>query len=746
MNPRFLQRLVTEQASGESRTDGLDRPDRRRFLKVMGLAGGGFMVGSLVGSPRLLEAAMDDPMAGLGALAEFGPFIRIGSDNTVTVMIKHLDKGQGVTTGLPTIVAEELDADWSQMRAEFAPADASRYNNLFFGPVQATGGSTSIANSWQQLREAAAGARAMLVGAAAERWGVPVDAVSVEAGVVRHDASGRTATFGDLADAATAVSPPADPQLKAPADFKLIGTQLPRLDSPSKTDGSAAFTLDQDLPGMVTALVAHPPLFGATVASFDAAKALAVPGVREVVEIPRGVAVVADGFWAARQGREALEVEWNEDAAERRGSEALRAAFEAALADESITARDDGNVEQALQEGEQVVRRRFRFPFLAHATMEPMDCVVHLQGDRCDIWTGAQLPTVDQQVAAQIAGLPPEQVRVQTVWAGGSFGRRAVPNSDYVAEAVMIARAMKADAPLKLMWTREDDMRAGFYRPMSVHDLEAALDKDGEIVGWRHRTAVQSILKNTPFEAMIQDGLDVSAVEGARELPYAIPNVRVDWHPVETGVPVLWWRSVGHTQNAFVVEAFIDELATTAGKDPYELRRKLLSNHPRHLAVLETAAERAGWGDPLPAGKGRGIAVHESFGSFVAEVVEVTVDDQGRFSVDRVVCAVDCGIAVNPDVIRAQMEGAIGYGLSAALREEITLDDGRVEQGNFDRYRPLRIHEMPAVEVHIVASETAPTGVGEPGTPPLGPALANALYAATGVRRDALPLGDRATV
>jgi isoquinoline 1-oxidoreductase beta subunit len=699
------------------------------------------MVGSLVGSPRAIQAAMSSP----AALAEFGPFIRIGADNMVTVMIKHLDKGQGVTTGLPTIVAEELDADWSQMRAEFAPADAARYNNLFFGPVQATGGSTSIANSWTQLREAAAAARAMLVGAAASNWGVDPGAVTVERGTLRHADSGREASFGELAEAASQVAPPQSPVLKSPDDFTLIGTRVPRLDSDSKTDGSAAFTLDQQLPGMVTALVAHPPLFGATVASFDAAKALAVPGVREVVRIPRGIAVVADGFWAASRGRDALDIQWDESAAETRGSEALRSAFEAALAEEGVMARNDGNVDQSIPEGEQVVRRRFRFPFLAHATMEPMDCVVQLKSDHCDIWTGAQLPTVDQQAAAQIAGLAPEQVAVHTVWAGGSFGRRAVPNSDYVAEAVMVAKAMQGDAPLKLIWTREDDMRAGFYRPMSVHDLEGALDADGNIVAWRHRTAVQSILENTPFEAMIQDGLDVSAVEGARELPYDIPNVEVAWHPVETGVPVLWWRSVGHTQNAFVVEAFIDELAVAAGKDPFELRRALLKNHPRHLAVLETAAEQAGWGSPLPEGRGRGIAVHESFGSFVAEVVEVTVQDDGRYSVDRVVCAVDCGIAVNPDVIRAQMEGAIGYGLSAALREEITLDAGRVEQGNFDRYRPLRINEMPKVEVHIIASGEAPTGVGEPATPPLGPALANALFAATGARRDVLPLGDRAT-
>jgi isoquinoline 1-oxidoreductase beta subunit len=585
----------------------------------------------------------------------------------------------------------------------------------------------------------------MLVGAAAARWGVPAAEISVEKGVLRHAASGREAGFGELAPEAAAIAPPEEPVLKQPEDFTLIGTRVPRLDSKTKTDGTAKFTLDVQRPGMLTALVAHPPTFGATVASFDDSAARKVPGVREVVQIPRGVAVVADSFWAARQGRDALEVSWDESKAERRGSAELTAACEQALGAPGVNARDDGSVDTALQEGERVVRRTYRLPYLAHATMEPMDCVVELGADRCDIWTASQLPTVDQQVAAGIAGLAPEQVSIHVHWAGGSFGRRAVPNSDFVAEAVMVAKAIGGKAPVKLMWTREDDMRGGFYRPMSVHELEGALDADGNIVAWRHRAAIQSILIGTPFESMVQDGLDTSAVEGSRSLPYAIPNLRVDWHPVEAGVPVLWWRSVGHTQNGFVTEAFFDELAAAAGKDPFELRRELLANHPRHRAVLELAAEKAGWGEDLGEGRGRGIAVHESFGSFVAEVVEVTVGDDGAFSVDRVVCAVDCGIAVNPDVIRAQMEGGIGYGLSAALREEITLDQGRVEQGNFDSYRPLRIDEMPDIEVHIVPSAEAPTGVGEPGTPPVGPALANALFAATGRRIERLPIGSRVT-
>ena len=719
---------------------------RRGFLQVVGLSGAGFMIGCTSREPAT-SAQVAGGAAGViedaAALTELGPFIRIGSDNTVTTLIKHLDKGQGVTTGLPTIVAEELDADWSQMRAEFSPADPQRYNNLFFGPFQGTGGSTSIANSWMQLRQAAAAARAMLIEAAASRWQLPAAEITVAKGIVAHAASGRQASFGELAAAAADIPPPGEPVLKDPADFTLIGTRVPRLDSAAKTDGSAVFTLDVSRPGMLTTVVAHPPKFGATVASFNPNAARDVPGVTDVVEIPRGVAVVADNFWSASKGRDALEIEWAETDAEQRGSDELFGEYEALLnSGDGLSARNDGNVEAAFADADQVIRREYRLPFLAHAAMEPMDCVVELGEHRCEIWTGAQIQTADQAVAAGITGLAPEQVVIHTLFAGGSFGRRATPDSDYIAEAVMVAKAINGRAPVKLVWTREDDMRAGFYRPMSYHIVEGAVDASGNITAWRHRTAVQSILAGTPFEGFIQDGIDGSAVEGARNLPYSIPNLRVDVHMASIGVPILWWRSVGHTQNGYVTEAFFDELAAAAGKDPFELRRELLKDHPRHLAVLELAAEQAGWGETLGPNRGRGIAVHESFGSFVAEVVDVTVDD-GDFSVDRVVCAVDCGIAVNPDVVRAQMEGGIGYALSAALREEVTLVEGEVQQQNFHTYRPLRINEMPDVEVHIVPSGEAPTGVGEPGTPPLAPALVNALAAATGQRIYRMPIGDQ---
>jgi isoquinoline 1-oxidoreductase beta subunit len=709
--------------------------NRRHFLQVAGLSGAGFVIGC--------RPAMEDEAGTLASgSADFGPFIRIGTDNTVTVVIKHLDKGQGVTTGLPTIVAEELDADWSQMRAEFAPADASRYNNLFFGPMQGTGGSSSIANSWAQLREAAAGARAMLVGAAAAVWAVPAEEIAVERGKIRHAGLGQEATFGEMAARAADVLPPDEPVLKDPANFTLIGTRVPRLDTAGKTDGSTRFTIDVERPGMLTAVVAHPPKFGATVESFESEAALAVPGVSDIVEIDRGVAVVADSYWSALKGRQALTVEWDFANAESRGSDELFADYEALVAGDGVAARMDGDPAAVLASAANIVRREFRFPFLAHAAMEPMDCVVELTANSCEIWTGSQLPTGDQQIAADLLGLMPEQVTIHTHFAGGSFGRRAVPDSDYVAEAVMVAKAIGGRAPIKLLWSREDDMRAGRYRPMSYHVLEGALDESGNIHAWRHNVAIQSFMRGTFFEGMIQDGLDGSAVEGARGLPYAIPNLQVNWHEAENGVPTLWWRSVGHTQNGYATEVFFDELAHAAGKDPFEFRRALLQEHPRHLAVLELAAEKAGWNEPLGEGRGRGIAMHESFGSFVAEVVEVSVDD-GSFTVDRVVCAVDCGIAVNPDVIKAQMEGGIAYALSAALREEVTLTEGEVQQGNFDRYRILRIDEMPEVEVHIVASTEAPTGVGEPGVPPLAPALANAIFAATGKRIDRLPIGNQ---
>ena len=714
--------------------------DRRGFLKVVSLGAAGFAIGcSRSESPAVQQAAAEGPPE----LTDFNDFVRIGSDDTVTVIVKHLDKGQGVMTGLPAIVAEELDADWRQMRAEFAPADASRYNNFSFGQAQGTGGSSSVAYSWEQLRNAAAAARQMLVDAAAEDWGVAGGEIEVAAGRLSHPATGRSASFGELAVAAAGRTPPDEPVLKSPEAFKLIGTHLPRIDSPAKTDGSAEFTIDQVRDNMLIAVVARPPRFGGRIGKLDASAARAVAGVADIVEIPRGVAVLADSYPAALAGRAALSVEWDFSEAESRSSDALFDEFRRSLDDEGTVVRSDGDAAAALAGAAEVVEVEFEFPFLAHAAMEPLDCVVELSDGGCEIWTASQLQTVDQAVAANIAGIAPERVVINTLYGGGSFGRRAVPDADYVAEAVMIAKAIDGRAPVKLQWSREDDMRGGRYRPMSVHRLRGGIDANGKPVAWQHSLVTQSVLRGSPFEAAIQDDIDPTAVEGARGLPYAISNLELRSSLIPVGVPVLWWRSVGHTHNGYVTEVFADALAAAAGRDPVEWRRELLADHPRHLAVLNLAADKAGWDSPLEKGRGRGIAVHESFGSFVAQVAEVTLGDAGELSVDRVVCAVDCGIAVTPDVVEAQMEGGIGYGLSAFLREAITLTDGEVDQGNFDRYQPLRIHEMPVVEVHIVPSTEAPTGVGEPGVPPIGPAVANAIVAAGGPRIQRLPLADQ---
>jgi isoquinoline 1-oxidoreductase beta subunit len=625
------------------------------------------------------------------------------------------------------------------MRVEGAPADAKVYNNLFWGPTQGTGGSTAMANSYEQLRKAGATARAMLVAAAAQEWRVPASEIRVANGVISHGS--RKSTFGAFAQKAAAVPVPADVKLKDPKQFRLIGKHVPRKDSRAKTNGSALYTIDMKLPGMLTAVVAHPPRFGATVKSFDAAKARAVRGVTDVVQIPTGVAVLASNFWSAKQGRDALTVQWDESKAGALGSADLMAQYRELAKKPGARAHAAGDIDKGLAGAAKTLEAAFEFPFLAHSAMEPMNCVIQLKDGACEVWNGEQFQTVDQGNVAKVLGLKPEQVRLNMLYAGGSFGRRANPHSDYVMEAAQIVRAISGKAPVKLQWTREDDTQGGYYRPLYFHALRAGLDASGKVVAWQHRIVGQSILTGTPMESMmVKNGIDATSVEGAATLPYEIPHMLVDLHTTRVNVPVQWWRSVGSTHTAFSTETFIDELAVAAGKDPVAFRRVMLGKHPRHLGVLNLAAEKAGWGKPLPKGRARGIAVHEAFNTFVAQVAEITLLDTGGFRVDRVVCAVECGVAVNPDVIRAQMEGGIGFGLSAALHGAITLKDGRVQQTNFHDYRPLRINEMPRVEVHIVPSTEKPTGVGEPGVPPLAPAVANALAAATGKRVRNLPL------
>lgn len=724
-------------------TDIIDAPHpaRRRFLKSVGTVTAlaltiGFEWG---GSTRRALAAT--PTSGT-----FVPnaFLRVDADNRVTVIAKHVELGQGAYTGIATIVADELDADWAQISVESAPADAKRYANLAFGNLQGTGGSSAMANSWTQLREAGAKARAMLIAAAANKWQVPAAELRAERGNIYHPASGRRATFGSLASAAAVLPVPENVTLKDPKAFKLIGSRVPRVDVPAKTDGTAQFTIDVTFPGMLVALLQRPPRFGATVKSFDASAAKAVPGVVNVVQVPRGVAVVAKSFWAAKRGRDALKVEWDESNAEKRSSADIMAEYRRIAEQPGRPARVEGDASKAIQGAARKVSASYEFPYLAHAPMEPLDAVVKLTADSCEIWAGDQFQTVDQANAARTAGLQPQQVRIHTLYAGGSFGRRANPGSDYIVEAVSIAKALGADGtPVKLQWTREDDIHGGLYRPMYFHKLEAGLNADGQLTGWRHVIVGQSIVAGTPFEGMVKDGIDSTSVEGAANIAYAIPNINVELSTTQTGVPVLWWRVVGNSHTAFAVEAFIDEVAHAAGKDPFTFRRDLLAHDPRMKAVLEMAAERAGWGKPLPHGKGRGIAVAKPFNSYVAQVAEVSVDKDGNIKVDRVVCAVDCGTAINPDVIAAQTEGGIGFGLGAALYGAITLKDGRVEQNNFDGYQVLRIAAMPKVEVHIVPSSEAPTGVGEPGVAPVGPAVANAIFAATGKRVHALPFAGK---
>ena len=721
---------------------------RRGFLK------GGAGLALAIVAPTVALAEVGGPGHAGSAMVdgEFSPnaFLRIGTDGTVTVVSKHLEMGQGVYTGLATLVAEELDADWSRVTVEGAPADAKRYSNLFW-KAQGTGGSTAIANSYEQMRRAGATARAMLVSAAAQQWKVPASQITVKNGVVSHAASGRKAGFGELAEAAAQLPVPANVKLKNPKDFTLIGRSAPRVDSVAKTTGRATFTQDVKLPGMLVAVVAHPPRFGGRVKSVDDKAARAVKGVSDVVVIPNGVAVLAADYWTAKKGRDALKVEWDESQAYRGSSDAIVADYRERAKTPGLNARNDGNAEAALAKAGKVIEAEYVFPYLAHASMEPLNCVIKLENGQCEVWNGEQLHTVDQFSLAKTLGIEADRVKLNMVYAGGSFGRRANPQSDYLLETAQIVKAINGRAPVKLVWSREDDMRGGFYRPIYLHRVRAALDAKGMPVAWQQRIVGQSIIAGSPFEPMlVKDGVDITSVEGASTLPYAIPNLNVDLHTTnaDVKVPVQWWRSVGSTHTAYATELFIDELAQSAGKDPVAYRMALLKKHPRHAGVLKLAADKAGWNKPLApaadgAKRGRGVAVHESFNSFVAEVVEVTVQKDGSFKVDRVVCAVDCGVVVNPDVVKAQMEGGIGYALAAALTGSITLKDGVVEQSNFNDYPVLRINEMPKVEVHIVKSAAAPTGVGEPGVPPLAPALASALRAATGKVIHTLPIGEQ---
>ncbi len=714
------------------------KTSRRAFLVASAAAAGAFVIGFGAAPARAATGA-----AVSAAPAPFDAYLKIAADGKVTILSSQFDMGQGSYHGLATLVNEELGAAWDQITVEGATGDLSLYGNIVWGgAVQGTGGSSSITTSFDRYRKAGAAARMMLVDAAAKDWDVPATEVAVKDGRLAH-ASGKSAGFGEMAAKAALLPVPQNVPLKGRNDWTLIGNgDLRRYDSKAKTDGTHPFTIDVVLPDMLTAVMIHPPKFGAVVKYFEAAKAKAMKGVVDVVATPRGVAVVGEHMWAALAARDAVAVTWDEAKAETRGSAAILAEYEKRAADKpQATARNDGDATKALAGAAKTVEATFRFPYLAHAAMEPLNAVARMNANgTLELWAGHQLPGLYQAIAAGIAGIKPEKVALHIMKTGGGFGRRGTPDGDIVAEAVMVAKAIGYKAPVKVQWTRENDMRGGRYRPAYVHRLKAGIDAAGKLVAWDHHIVGQSIVAGTPFQGLIQNGIDQTSVEGASNLPYAVSNLRVGLTSTEVGVPPLWWRAVGSTHTAYATEVFLDQVAAAAGADPLAFRLAMLAHHPRHAAVLKLAAEKAGWGKPLAKDRFLGLAVHESFHTFVAHVAEVSIKD-GAVKVHRAVAAVDCGTVVNPDVVKAQIEGGTGFGLGAILAEELTLAaDGTVEQGNYDSYTPLRISAMPKVEVHIVASDAPPTGVGEPGVPSIGPAVANAVARATGKWITTLPL------
>jgi isoquinoline 1-oxidoreductase subunit beta len=704
--------------------------DRRSFLKLG--AASGFALGVFPVS------AQDDrsPGKGLKPLQQPTAFIRVASDSTVTVLVNRLDFGQGVATTLPMLVAEELDADWSRVRGELAPAGDAYKDPAF--DIQMTGGSSTTPHSWQQYRELGARSRAMFVAAAAQRFGVPASQVSVANGVC--SAGAKRATLGDLAEEAMKQPVPEKVALKDPKSFRIIGKPTKQISGSAKSSGQQSFGLDVYRPGMKTVLIARPPVFGAKVGSFDASRTKAIAGVVDALQVPldrgaSGVAIVADGYWPAKQGRDALQVQWNSDGVEKVDSDKLLAQYRELAKTPGLKAREADT--SKIAKAPHRITAEYVFPYLAHAPMEPLNCVIELGDNACKLWAGSQFQTIDQMTVATVLGLQPAQVELVTMTAGGGFGRRAVPTSDYLFEAAQIAKAWKAagkSGPLKIVWSREDDLHGGYYRPMHVHRAEIGFDAQGRVLGWQHRIVGQSILAGTPFEPMlVKDGIDGVTTEGAVNTPYQIPLALEVHHP-KVNVPVLWWRSVGNTHTAFAMETLIDEIARTTKQDPVAYRRKMLdAKHTRHRAALDLAVEKSGYGKrQLPKGQAFGVAVHESFDSVVAYVVEASVV-KGEPRLHRVTAAVHCNRAVNPLNIEAQVQGAALMALGTTLPgSAITLKDGVVQQNNFGEYTVARMPQMPAIAVHIVPSEDPPTGMGEPGLPPLAPAYANAIARLTG--------------
>jgi isoquinoline 1-oxidoreductase beta subunit len=703
---------------------------RRMFLRAGAATGGGL----------LLSFALPSLFARTSVSAEEGDFapngfIRIGQDGRVAVIVPQVEMGQGTFTSFPMLVAEELEVDLSQVEVEQAPPSEALYRNQLVG-FQVTGGSTSIRAFYKPFRLAGATARAMLIAAAAETWNVDPSTCRAEKGSVIHAPTSRKLDYGALAGKAATLPVPENVALKDPKDFKLIGTPAKRLDTPAKVNGKAVYGIDAKVPGMKIGAVAACPVFGGKLKSVNDSKALAVKDVFQAVQLDDAVAVIAAHMGAARKGLAALEIEWDEGPYAKLTTADIVADMAKTSEAEGVIAHNSGDVAKALASASQKLDAIYELPFLAHTTMEPINCTVDVRKDGCEIWVGTQVIGRAQAIAAQVAGLPPEKVVVHNHLLGGGFGRRL--EVDFIGRAVQIAK--QVDGPVKIVWSREEDVQHDMYRPYCYDRLQAALDADGMPVGWSHRICGSSIIARWAPPAF-KDGFDFDTVDGAIEPPYSFPNMRVEYVRHEPpGIPTAFWRSVGPSHNVFVVESFIDELAAAAKKDPVDYRRALLGKSPRALAVLNLAAEKAGWGQALPKGSGRGVSVQNVFGSFMAQVAEVDVAKDGSLKVKRITCAVDCGVAINPDTIEAQVQSAIIYGLSAALYGEITLKDGRVEQGNFDTYRALRITEIPVIEVHIVQSSEAPGGMGEPGTCALAPAVTNAIFAATGVRLRKLPV------
>jgi isoquinoline 1-oxidoreductase subunit beta len=708
---------------------------RRDLLRTSAASAAGLVIAFHV--PRVVRAATPAPAP--PPLPPANAFLRIGADDSVTVLLAHSEMGQGSWTGLALMVADELDCDWSKVRCEHAPA-APVYAHPAFG-VQMTGGSSATWSEFERYRTVGAAAKDMLVRAAAARWKVPPASIQVASGVLRHGKD--QLSFGKVAEAAMKLAPPKTVRLKDPKDWKLIGTKVRRLDTPEKITGKAQFGIDVQFPGLRTAVVARPPAFGAKLAKFDPSAALQVPGVEKVVPTANGVAVIAKHFWAAKLGRDALRIDWTPPEGGGIDTAKQMAEFRAKAktpGDVVVEKPDKVKIDAALAGAKTKLVSDYEFPYLAHAPMEPLNCAVKIDGDRVEIWTGTQFQFGDQMAAAQIVGTSPDKVTIHTMFLGGGFGRRASPQADFVAEAVIVAKA--AGVPVKVVWTREDDMHGGYYRPAYVHRIQAGLDDHGRPVAWDHVVVGQSIMAGTPFEPMmVKHGIDPTSVEGLAESPYleSTGALRVTLHSPKTAIPVLWWRSVGNTHTAFAMECTIDEAAHLSGQDPLAYRLGLLKEKPRHAALLQLAADKAGWSSPPPAGRARGLAIHESFGSIVAQVAEVSVD-QGRIRVHRVTAAVDCGLAVNPLAVEAQIQGSVAYGLSAALYGKLTLAGGAVQQSNFHDYPVVRMYDMPKVEVHIMPSTAKMGGIGEPATAPIAPAVANAVFALTKQRLRTLPL------